>query len=362
MHYKRNFSLFPRSFRALALIIFFTVFLSLIFQPLNAQFKSVAVLGVSSVYAQEDLDLSVLEDETAAAKQTDGENPETAKQSSDADKSDEAKANGSSGRAKTLDLILASGWIGVILLICSVVAVSLIIRLCLYLRRSVFIPAELNQTLSEAIASGAYARALQIASEDNSFLGAVAEAGLKEADRGWNAVEKALEDAIDEESAKLYRRTEPLATIGNVAPMLGLLGTVVGMVTTFGELAVADVGGRNLANGIYFALVTTVDGLIVAIPILVAHSLLNSRIASLISQATASLEKVVAPLKRREPVPITPIPSVREVEPKSATRAVPNASVVHPAPHPLPSGLREVKQPETSATQQRPALSLKNRQ
>ncbi len=335
------FSLSTRSLRSLAPLL---LFLTCLFgAPTTYEFPVASVCSIE-LFAQDDLDLSVL-DSNSTDVSTDQET--SADASDDLNATSDSNASSRSGNSKTLDLILASGWIGLILLFCSIVAVSLIIRLCLLLRRSVFTPEALAHDLTEAVAGGSYEKARQTAEADASFLGAVAASGLKEVDRGWNAVEKALEDSVAEESAKLYRRTEPLSVIGNVAPMLGLLGTVVGMVETFGELAVADVGGRNLANGIYFALVTTVDGLIVAIPILVAHSLLNSRIASLISAATVSVEKIVEPLKRRALSNVT----------HANAKAVNNTAAVS-----TPVGLREVHPDETTTTQTRPTLSLKSRQ
>ena len=219
--------------------------------------------------------------------------------------------------------------------------------------------------MSEAIAKGAYGSAAQIAANDDSFIGRVSAAGLKEADRGWLAMEKALEDAAADQTAAMYRRTEPLSTIGNVAPMLGLLGTVVGMVLTFGELAVAEAGGRNLANGIYFALVTTVEGLVVAIPVLIAHSLLNARIASLVSEAATRIDRIFAPAKRQLQAQSVPTLARAPQRPQYSARPQ-EAKLATDSPVP---GLREVTPSNNSQEEQTPpptpprhSLSLKNRQ
>ncbi len=250
---------------------------------------------------------------------------------------------------KTFQLVAASGWIGVILLVASIVAVTLIIRLLLTVRRVVFIPLDVKEKLADHIGRGDYEGALNIALHSESFLARVASFGLAEADRGWNAIEKALEDAAAEETAKIYRKTELLATIGNVAPMLGLLGTVLGMVSTFGELAVSDDSGRNLANGIYFALVTTVDGLIVAIPVLVARSLINAKIASLVSETVETLNRVFAPLKREIQAERTSLaPEKTASSSPSATarsRSLNAASNSSARPQTPSGGLREIPKP-----------------
>lgn len=316
-----------------------------------------------NVYAQDEtLDLSEL-----------GENNESSASSSESDyspvttqePSDQSSSVASREKTKLIDLILASGWIGVILLLGSIVAVSLIIKICLTLRRSSFAPIQLEQALSTAITNGTYEKALKLTESDDSFMARIVGAGLRETDQEWNVVEKAVEDAIARETAVLYRKTEPLSLIGNVAPMLGLLGTVLGMVTTFGELAVADAGGRNLANGIYFALVTTVDGLLVAIPILVAHSLLNARIAAMVSEATRKIDDLFAPVKRRLRTVPSDLPKRMSAVQHDATvqGCTRNSAAVQV------SGLREVKTDESQSSSSssqpgssRPSLSLKNRQ
>lgn len=365
--------------------------------PLNSarfsQFCALAILfaatltfsfgGATPVFAQDDadrLDLSVLGDDAASAPTVDvatesgSANGETSDAESAENAANASETAASSGGGTTFwRLVLAGGWIGVVLLIASIFAVSLAIRLALALRRNAFLPPTLETELAERLASSDVRGALETAGDDDSFLARVAAAGLREADRGWPAVEKALEDAISEETAAFYRKTEPLATLGNVAPMLGLLGTVVGMVATFGELAASDAGGRNLANGIYFALVTTVDGLIVAIPVLVVHSLLNGRIATLAAETAAKIDRIFAPLKRladatRQPQTQRPAPTRTQPSPSAAPKSVlaPNAVAQSVPTQPngarrptATPGLEEIEPPKNLA---RPTLSLKPKQ
>ncbi|RMD82973.1 MAG: MotA/TolQ/ExbB proton channel family protein [Candidatus Dadabacteria bacterium] len=110
---------------------------------------------------------------------------------------------------------------------------------------------------------------------------------------------KAMEDAADEPTGALLRRIEHLNMIGNIAPMLGLLGTVLGMVTSFNQISVS-VGGvdpRLLAKGIFQALVTTVMGLTVAIPSLYAFGLFRNRVDAAVAVVAQIAEDLVAPLK-----------------------------------------------------------------
>lgn len=342
----------------LCLLVSLTLLTSI---PLNGIFRT------SSVVLAQDLDLSVLDGEAAA------DVPDVVTDASASDvesETGESAAESKSAGSKTqfFDLIMASGWIGLVLLLASIAAVTLVIRLSLLLRRSVFIPADLLEKSTAAVARGDLNAAYESSASSDSYLGQIMAAGLKEADRGWNAAEKALEDAVAAVAAKLYRRTEPLSVIGNVAPMLGLLGTVMGMVSTFGELAVSDGSGRNLANGIYFALVTTVAGLIVAIPVLVAHALLNGRVASLVAETSDAVEKALEPLKRRQAASLSAPRHDESIRHQSEVKSAPARSV---------RGLQEVARPaaapasiraadESDAEEKprasaRPSLSLKAR-
>ena len=304
-----------------------------------------SVFAAAGSQSDEPLDLSVLDAPTSApadaapvsAPSADaGSGVENGTPADAASSPESTAANASNGgeRSKLLELVLAGGWIGAVLLVASILAVSLAIRLALALRRAVFFSPELETVVADALARNDFAAALAAAEERNdAVVGRVLAAGLRETDRGWAAVEKGLEDAVAEETAAFYRRTEPLATIGNVAPMLGLLGTVVGMVSTFGELAVADGSGRNLAGGIYFALVTTVDGLLVAIPVLVAHSVLNARGAARFAELIQRLDRLFASSKRLL-TPETSANSANSVNSTNSTRSAQSAPTRPTSPNP----------------------------
>ncbi len=195
------------------------------------------------------------------------------------------------------DLIKAGGWIGVVLLILSLIACTLVIEFCILLRRSVLFPIAFVEEIRRQVELGKVRQAYTLCENNSSLLAQVLRKGLAEYQGEWPPVEKVLEDSINEETASLYRRSDYLSMIGNIAPMLGLLGTVIGMVLAFGDLAASDGLGRNLAQGIYFALITTVDGLLVAIPSLVAYSLINNRIAQMIAELTAEIDRIFRPLK-----------------------------------------------------------------
>ena len=145
-------------------------------------------------------------------------------------------------------------------------------------------PSGLAEEVHQALAQGKAAEAENICREHPSVLARMLSAGVDEIRIGYAAVEKAMEDAAIEQSARLLRRVEYLTTIGTVAPMLGLLGTVLGMISAFAKIAASQSTGTDptkLANDISFALLTTAIGLVIAIPLVLAGNLIHVRIGKL---------------------------------------------------------------------------------
>ena len=203
--------------------------------------------------------------------------------------------------AGTWEIIRAGGWVGMVIMLLSVGAVALVIEHVMTIRESVLMPPGLSNDVRSLLSEGKLAPAVQRCRERPSFLAFVLEAGLTEADGGWPAVEKATEDAAADQSARLFRKIEYLSVIGNIAPMLGLLGTVIGMIMAFQQVASTpgQVQAADLATGIYRALVTTVEGLIVAIPSLAAFAVFRNRVDQLAAEVAYTAQHVFAPLKRR---------------------------------------------------------------
>ncbi len=207
----------------------------------------------------------------------------------------DAKASG------LLEIIKAGGLVGFVIMLLSVGAVALVIEHVMTIREQVLMPPGMADEVRELLAHGKLGPAQQRCRREPSFLGFVLEAGMAEVDSGWSAVEKATEDAIADQSARLFRKIEYLSVIGNIAPMLGLLGTVIGMIMAFREVASTQGAARaaDLASGIYQALVTTVEGLIVAIPALAAFAVFRNRVDQLVAETAYVTQHVFAPLKRR---------------------------------------------------------------
>lgn len=205
-----------------------------------------------------------------------------------------------------VDIVLSGGITGglilVFLLALSMTAAYLVFEHVMTIRKTEIMPPELGDTVRELLLQGKVQDAERVCRERPSFLSFVLLSGIAELDGGWSAVEKALEDATAEQSARLFRKIEYLAVIGNIAPMVGLLGTVTGMIFAFQQVAATQgaAGAGDLAEGIYQALVTTVGGLLVAIPSLGAFAIFRNWVDELVAEAAYVAQQVFTPLKRRK--------------------------------------------------------------
>jgi biopolymer transport protein ExbB len=204
-----------------------------------------------------------------------------------------------------LQIVFSGGPLGVAIMLAiiatSLLAAYLVFDHLLTLRRSELLPEGLSELVRQALIGGDLAAARKACEDRPSLLSFVLMHGLAELEFGWSAVEKAVEEALAEQSARLQRKLEYLSVIGNIAPMLGLLGTVVGMVLAFREVASTQgmASAPQLAEGIYQALVTTIGGLVIAIPAISAYAIFRNRIDQTIAEAAYQAQHVFTPLRKR---------------------------------------------------------------
>ncbi|MSR58723.1 MAG: MotA/TolQ/ExbB proton channel family protein [Planctomycetaceae bacterium] len=197
-------------------------------------------------------------------------------------------------------LLDAGGTIGWIIMAMSLWMVALIVQHLLTVRRGALMPRGLAEEVHRLISEGHYKEAVETCHARPSFEAYLLSAGLAEVALGYSAVEKAMEDASQQQAARLFRRLEYFTVIGTIAPMLGLLGTVWGMILAFMEFeSKANPSVSELAPGIYRALVTTLQGLCVAIPALGAYAVLRNRVDELVAEATLLAEYVFSSFKRK---------------------------------------------------------------
>ncbi len=179
---------------------------------------------------------------------------------------------GTSGSGTNLLVYIAKacGFVfGPVFLLLSFILVALLVMCFLQIRKNVLLPAELSEQFEQHLEAKEYQPAFELAKNDESYLGHVLSAGMGKLQQGYPAALEAMEEAQGEEQMKLEHKISYVSLIGALAPMLGLLGTVTGMVSSFKKIA--DNPGvapkpDQLAGGISTALVTTLIGLWIAIP------------------------------------------------------------------------------------------------
>ena len=195
--------------------------------------------------------------------------------------------------------VVKGGYIAYGLIVLSIVTIALTIEHCLSIRRASIIPPEAVGQIHRLIDDKKYADAVKYTSTDPSMVGYVVNAGLVEAPNGYTAMERAVEESLDDRSARLFRKTEYLHIIGNVSPMIGLLGTVTGMILLFAEIHANDAfpGARIVANRIAIALITTFWGLAVAIPALSIYAVFRNRIDVLTAECALAAERILGVFK-----------------------------------------------------------------
>jgi biopolymer transport protein ExbB len=247
---------------------------------------------------------AVAQDETISDDLSDVEPTEPAAPADDSTASD---APGAGPKERTmLDELYASGLIGLVIILLSMVAVGFIIEHLMTIRKSALMPEPVVQEVEELIHRGDIAGAAQACRDpaNQCMFTDVVLAGLERyqaSEFGFAEYRAAVEEAGEDQTARLYRKTEVLNVIGAIAPMLGLLGTVQGMIVAFNTIASTEGAAKpyQLADAISLALVTTFEGLVVAIPTMTAFSYFRNKIDSIVAEAGKRIEQVMLPLGRR---------------------------------------------------------------
>jgi biopolymer transport protein ExbB len=207
-----------------------------------------------------------------------------------------------------LDHIASGGPIGYTIIGLSLVAVTLAIVQLVQVRQRKLAPPEVIQGLDKLLSANDIRGAIRFCQDpvNDSFLARMFAAALTRCSRsafGLLELRAALEEAGQEQVARLHRATDGIGLIAAVAPMLGLLGTVVGMVGAFETISFSQGFARpdELAGDISVALITTVLGLIVAIPSTAAYAFFRNRIDTLAARAAEVTEDLSARLQSPGP-------------------------------------------------------------
>ncbi len=178
-------------------------------------------------------------------------------------------------------MIRSSGIFGFLIMLVSFVMVALIMSLATQLRRENYLPPSFIEQFEQRLEAKDYQGAYETAKESYSFTGRVLASGMGRLSRGYEEAEAGMQEVGDDESLTMEQKIGYLALIGKIAPMLGLLGTVQGMVQAFQAIATSSSAPKpsELADGIATALFTTLEGLVVCIPALIFHTVFRNRLS-----------------------------------------------------------------------------------
>lgn len=202
------------------------------------------------------------------------------------------------------ELLVKGGPVMVPILLSSVVALAAFLERLYALQRERVVPRKLLGAVAELLERGRISEALAVCERDESIVSRVLAVGLQGAGADRAFLKETMEEAGRRAVYELERSLAVLATVATIAPLLGLLGTVLGMVSIF--QGVSATGGSNpaeLAGGIWEALITTVAGLTVAIPVFIMHRWLVTRVDRLVLEMEEAALRTADALTRAAPRP-----------------------------------------------------------
>jgi len=194
-------------------------------------------------------------------------------------------------------IFVKGGPVMIPLAILSVVGLAVFIEKVITLRPSRVIQREIVNTIESVNSKADIPMALKICERYNSPFANIIRVGLQEAGAPLTIVRQAMEDTGRRETKRLDRYMVILESVAGAGPLLGLLGTVTGMIRTFSVISIAGVGQAGLlSGGIAEALITTAFGLCIGIPALIAYNLLGARVDSLVVRIDAQAHQLLRQL------------------------------------------------------------------
>jgi biopolymer transport protein ExbB len=233
-------------------------------------------------------------------------------------------------------LLHSADAVTIIILLLSVAGLSLIFQVFIKNRASVFMPPESTEHIRELIGQKKFKELIEYTETDPSFVSKALNPALKRAP-SFSSMKEAMETAIGEQTAEQFRKIEYLNIIGNLGPLLGLLGTVLGMIVAFSAMKAAG-GSANpgdLAGGISKALCHTFEGLALAVPCLACFGILRTIVDRLTVQGALVAEELLLMVKPAEKPAVAPgaRPQAGIPQPQAVRKIA-----APPAPAPAPAG------------------------
>lgn len=200
-----------------------------------------------------------------------------------------------------LEIVRAGGWLMLPIILCSISAAAIILERLWTLKQDRVVPRHLTVEVWQLVKSNQLTQQHVQRIQAESPLGQILAAGLLNRDRNRAELKESIEDTGRHVAHELERYLNPLGTIAAITPLLGLLGTVIGMVKVFAAITTHGVGNPGvLAGGISEALITTAAGLSVAIPALMGYRYLRGRVDGLVVEMEKEAMKLVEALQYRQ--------------------------------------------------------------
>jgi biopolymer transport protein ExbB len=207
-----------------------------------------------------------------------------------------------------IDVLVRGGWTMIPIFLLSFLAVFVLVERLLALRRADSDPDRLMQTVSSYVRSGDLSGAIGYCRAENTPASRIIQGGLERVGRPIEEIREAVQAAGRQEAFLLERRMDLLASVAALAPMLGFLGTVTGLIEAFQAIQYVEgsVSPAILANGMWEAMITTAAGLTVGIPALFAYNFLFNRIRHTVNDlertATDFVDLLQTPARAMDPL------------------------------------------------------------
>ena len=181
-----------------------------------------------------------------------------------------------------LELFKATGLVGYLMVICSMTGTAFVIEHAVNIRREKLAPTPLAQDLEALINEEQYDEAIELCDQEGGYLSNLVGAALRLRHAGYQEMINSLEAAANEETFKMQTKISYLSLIGNIGPLLGLLGTVTGMITAFQKIErLKAPTPKDLASGVYESLVNTTMGLFIGITFLTCYFLYKNKVTKM---------------------------------------------------------------------------------
>jgi biopolymer transport protein ExbB len=203
--------------------------------------------------------------------------------------------------------------------LCSLVALTVIIERLVSLRRRRVIPPGFLPEVKKALDEGGNGRteALESCRRNGSPIANIFAAGIKRLDDSLEQLETRIQEAGQRETLKLRKYSRVLVVIASIAPLMGLLGTIFGMINAFQTVAISSEAlgkAELLAKGIYEAMITTAAGLMVTIPVLIAYHWISAKVDRLVTEMDQITVVFIEDYARPHIVAEKPVPRLQSIE------------------------------------------------